>query len=83
MSVLVSAPTTQWPWLSRGQTYAACLVLALGLLSLAAVAEMTDECRDEPIYLTTDKGNLLTSEAGTFLVADQEQRRCRLAFRWR
>jgi hypothetical protein len=73
---------TRWPWLN--QILAAWLVvmlaLCLGLLSFAAVREMTIECRREPIYLTTERGDRLTLDDGTtYLVAEQKRRQCQLA----
>ena len=77
-----AAAAARWPWLN--QIVAAWLVvmlaLYLGLLSFAAVREMTIECRREPIYLTTERGDHLTLEDGTtYLVLEQKHLQCRLA----
>jgi hypothetical protein len=74
---------TKWPWLNP-KILAAWLIvmlaLYLGILSFAAVREMTIECRREPIYLTTENGDRLTLEDGTTcLVAEQKRRQCRIA----
>jgi hypothetical protein len=70
---------TRWPWLNQ-MLAAWLLALYLGLLSLAAVREMTVKCRDEPIYITTVNGDRLTLEDGTtYLVAEQKRWQCQLA----
>jgi hypothetical protein len=67
---------TRWPWLNL-KILAAWLVV---ILSFAAVREMTIECRREPIYLTTERGDRLTLEDGTtYLVLEQKRLQCRLA----
>ena len=54
--------------------------LCVGVLSFAAIRETSIECRSEPIYLTTEKGDRLTLEDGTtYLVAEQKRLQCRLA----
>jgi hypothetical protein len=74
---------TRWPWLH--QILAAWLVvmlaLWLGILSFAAVREMTIECRREPSYiLTTEKGDRIALEDGTgFLMAEEKRLQCRVA----
>jgi hypothetical protein len=78
-TLLPHAPT-RWSWLHQMPAAWLLLALYLGLLSLAAVREMTVKCRDEPIYLTTERGDRLTLDDGTsYLVADQKRRQCQLA----
>jgi hypothetical protein len=66
-------------WLDR--IIGAWLALMFALyLYLSLVAALKIDCRDEPIYLTTDSGDRLTlDDKTTFLVADQKRRECRLA----
>ena len=53
-------------------------LFALCLGSLAAVQEMSVDCSNLPVYLTTDNGLLLTSEDGRLLLADRGVRQCEL-----
>jgi hypothetical protein len=50
---------TRWPWLNQilAAWLVAMLALWLGVLSFAAVREMTVECRREPSYLLTVNGD--------------------------
>ena len=76
------AATARWPWLTELRVAGLLmLLLYFGILSFAAVREMTVECRDEPIYLTTERGDRLTTEDGSsFLVAAEKHRSCRVNF---
>jgi hypothetical protein len=73
----------RWPWLHR--IFAAWLIvmlaLSLGVLSIAAVRDMTVECRREPSYLLTEKGDRITLESGGYLLLEEKRLRCRLAWR--
>ncbi|THD52697.1 MAG: hypothetical protein E8A46_12435 [Bradyrhizobium sp.] len=80
----MALPATVWPWLGQ-KILAAWLVmmlaLCLGVLSFAAVREMTVDCRRQPNYiLTTETGDRLALEDGVnFLVSEEKHLRCRLA----
>jgi hypothetical protein len=79
--VRAKALPATWPWLGRilGAWLMVMLALFLGVLSFAAVSEMTVECRREPIYLTTENGDRLTLEDGTgFLMAEEKRLQCRV-----
>src|SRR5260370_5148011 len=78
----VRAKALAWPWLNQivASWLKVMLALCVGVLSFAAIRETSIECRSEPIYLTTEKGDRLTLEDGTtYLVAEQKRLQCRLA----
>jgi hypothetical protein len=73
---------SRWPWVNR--VFAAWLVamvaLWFGILSFAAVREMTVECRREPSYLLTEKGDRIALEDGSgYLLLEEKRLQCRLA----
>ena len=73
---------TEWPWLNR--VLAAWLLamhaLCLGVLSFAAVREMTIDCRREPAYATTVNGDPITLVDGiSRLELAQKRLQCRIA----
>ena len=73
----------RWPWLH--QILAAWLVvmlaLCLGILTFTAVREMTVECRREPSYLLTEKGDRIALEGGAgYLLLEQKHLQCRIAW---
>lgn len=73
---------TRWPWLNRvfAAWLVAMLALWLGVLSFAAVREMSVECRREPSYLLTEKGDRIALEGGTgYLLLEEKRLRCQLA----
>jgi hypothetical protein len=73
---------TRWPWLNRilGAWLVVMLALCLGILSFAAVREMTIECRREPGYVTTVEGDPIRLVDGiSRLELAQKRLRCRLA----
>jgi hypothetical protein len=74
--------TGRWSWLNHiaAAWLMAMLALYHGILSFAAIREMSIECRDEPTYITTVNGDRLTLEDGkTYLVTEQKHRECRVA----
>jgi hypothetical protein len=75
-------PMPRWSWLSR--VLAAWLVVmlafCLGLLSFAAVREMSVECRREPSYLLSAQGNRIRLADGSgYLLLEEKRLRCRFA----
>jgi hypothetical protein len=77
-----TTPPTRWPWLARILTARRLLVLALflGLLSFAAVVELTIQCRDKPNYiLATNGGRIMLADGSGFLLLAEKSRVCRLA----
>jgi len=68
-------PPAKWDWLDRIITARRLLALSflLGLLSIAAVAELSIKCGDEPIRI------LKLEDGSGFLVTEQKRRECRLA----
>jgi len=60
------------------------LALFLGLLSVALVAELANQCRDEPSYLLSIGGSriLLADGSGYILLAEGKHRTCRLRLSW-
>jgi hypothetical protein len=78
----VAATTAPWPWLSRRVAIAwsvTMLALFLGLLSIAAVSELSIDCRDEPVYLLTEGGDrLMLADGSGFLLTTEKRRTCRL-----
>jgi len=85
-STTVTQPTASWPWLGRvlRAWFVTMLALFLGLLSLALVAEIVNDCRDEPRYLLTEDGSPLMLEDGSgyLLLEGPQDRACPLRFRW-
>jgi hypothetical protein len=73
-----------WPWLNRiwSAWLLTMLLLVLGVLTLAAVRELSIECRREPNYLLTEKGHPLAIGDGTgyLLVDEKKHLRCRIAW---
>jgi hypothetical protein len=72
---------SRWPWLNRVfVSWAAAMVaLFLGILTFAAVRETSIECRREPNYLLTAKGDRLALGDGSgYLLLEEESLRCRL-----
>lgn len=56
------------------------LALFLGLMTFAAVATLTVDCRDKPNYLLAESGNPIMLEDGSgFLLVEETRRECRLA----
>jgi hypothetical protein len=84
-SVSAAAPVSpsRWPWLGHRVLtawFAVTLALCLGLLSLAAVAEMRVECRDGPVYRSTNDGLRATNDDRSRTVGPP-RRQCGLAWR--
>jgi hypothetical protein len=76
------ATTAKWDWLYPLTKLRRLLALALflGLLSFAAVAELTIQCRDKPNYiLTTNGGRIMLADGSGFLLLAEKSRVCRLA----
>jgi hypothetical protein len=76
------AAAVQWPWLNR--VFAAwvmvMLALWLGVLSFAAVREMTVECGRKPSYLLTANGDPVRLVDGiSRLELAQKRLQCRVA----
>ena len=74
----------KWPWLNLilSAWLLAMLALCLGILTFAAVREMSIECRHEPSrLLTTERGDCLALEDGDGCLLIEEKRlKCRLAW---
>jgi hypothetical protein len=73
---------TRWPWLNQilAAWFLTMLALCLGILTFAAVREMTIECRSEPGYVTTVNGDPVRLVDGiSRLELAQKRLRCRLA----
>jgi hypothetical protein len=75
----------KWPWLDRmidASWFLMVLALYLGILALAAVAEIAVECRDATGYVrTTDGGYVRTVDGGRLRTVGQSRRECRLVWR--
>jgi hypothetical protein len=70
----------QWPWLNRvfAAWVAVMVALLLGVMTFAAVREMTAECRREQGYLLTEEGDRIALEDGSgFLLLEEKSLRCR------
>jgi hypothetical protein len=81
-SVGVKAPAS-WPWLNpkiRAAWLAAMVALFLGILSVAAVAEMSKACGREPIYRSTSDGAVRGTGQGGARVVSGKRLECRTAF---
>jgi hypothetical protein len=74
-------PASRWPWLDRVSAawVAVMVALLLGILTFAAVREISIECKREPDYiLTTENGDRLMLEDGSgFLVSEEKRLHCR------
>jgi hypothetical protein len=73
---------TRWPWLNQilAAWLTVMLALCLGILSFAAIRETTIECRREPSYLLTEKGDRIALEGGAgYLLLEEKSLQCRLA----
>jgi hypothetical protein len=67
----------RWSWIPPVLAVRAALALALFLGSIAAVQEISIDCSDRTVYLTSDTGVFLTGN-GKLLVADRGRRQCEL-----
>jgi len=74
----------KWPWLNQilGAWLLTMLALCLGILTFAAVREMSIECRREPSrLLTTERGDCLALEdGGGCLLIEEKRLQCRFAW---
>jgi hypothetical protein len=76
-------PSARWPWLNKiaAAWLLVMLALFLGVLSFAAVREMSVQCRDEASYVLTANGDhVLLVDGISRLESAQKQRKCRLAW---
>jgi hypothetical protein len=77
-----SLAATRWPWLNRilDAWLLTMLALWLGVLSFAAVRELTVKCGREPSYLLTVNGDPVRLVDGiSRLELAQKSLRCRVA----
>jgi hypothetical protein len=66
------------PQLQRRAWIALMLVLFFGLLSLAAVREVREDCRSEPQYLMRNSGGYVGRNSGGRIRLEQDRQQCQL-----